>query len=180
MLQCRYQEEFMKKFLTLALGVALFTNLYGFTLGAGIAGYDVARDSRSFSLLADAALPIIPTIYWRAGIFNLNFHLEPQVTDVRLGTGLSSDLLFFIPADIPVTPYLVAGVIAGFYTDDVSVTYLNLKAGLGGQADIGPVFGYLELGTNFSLTASSGNTDTDFPIFVQLGIRKPLKFKIKR
>lgn len=175
----------MKKLLALAMGMAFFSNLYGFTIGAGIAGYDVARAGRSFSLLADAALPIIPILHWRAGIFNLNFHLEPQVTDVRLGTGLSSDLLFFIPADMPVTPYLVTGVIAGFYTYDnmghsETVTFLDLKAGLGGQTDIGPVFGYLELGTDFSLTMSEGSSHADFPIFVQLGIRKPLKFKISR
>jgi hypothetical protein len=101
------------------------------------------------------------------------------VTDVRLGTGLSSDLLFFIPADMPVTPYLVTGLIAGFYTNDnmghsESVTFLDLKAGLGGQTDIGPVFGYLELGTDFSLKMSEGSSHSD------LGIRKPLKFKINR
>jgi hypothetical protein len=175
----------MKKLMILALGIAFVSQLYGFTIGAGIAGYDVAREGRSFSLLADAALPIIPTIHWRAGIFNLNFHLEPQVTDVRLGTGLSSDLLFFIPADMPITPYLVTGVVAGFYTYDnmgqnESVTFANIRIGLGGQTDIGPVFGYLEMGTDFSLTMSEGHSSSDFPIFVQLGIRKPLNFKIKR
>jgi hypothetical protein len=176
----------MRKLSALFLGFAFFANLYGFTVGAGLAGYDLARTGRSFSLIADAALPIIPTIYWRAGLFNLNFHLEPQMTDVRLGTGLSSDLLFFVPVDIPVTPYLITGVLAGFYTEEymgqnTSVTFVDLKAGLGGQTDIGPVFGYLELGTNFSITMpSDGDTQTDFPIFVQLGIRKPLKFKISR
>jgi len=175
----------MKKLLALTLGIAFFSYLYGFTIGAGIAGYDVVSEGRSFSLLADAALPIIPTLHWRAGIFNLNFHLEPQETDVRLGTGLSSDLLFFIPADMPVTPYLVTGVVAGFYTHEnmgqsESVTFIYLKAGLGGQIDIGAVFGYLELGTDFSLTMSEGSSHSDFPIFVQLGIRKPLNFKIKR
>jgi hypothetical protein len=176
----------MKKIYALVLGFAFFANLYGFTVGAGLAGYDLARNGRSFSLIADAALPIIPTIHWRAGLFNLNFHLEPQMTFVRLGTGLSSDLLFFIPVDMPVTPYLVTGVLAGFYTyenmgQNTSETFVDLKAGLGGQTDIGSVFGYFEVGTNFSLTMpSGGDTQTDFPIFVQLGIRKPLKFKISR
>lgn len=175
----------MKKLMTMIVSIAFFSQLYGFTIGAGLAGYDVARAGRSFSLLADAALPIIPTLHWRAGLFNLNFHLEPQMTDIRLGTGLSSDLLFFVPVDMPVTPYLVTGLLAVFYTyesmgENVSVTHLGLKAGLGGQTDIGPVFGYLELGTNISLTMSEGNSSSDFPVFVQLGIRKPLKFKIKR
>jgi hypothetical protein len=175
----------MKKLFALTLVFAFLSSLYGFTIGAGLAGYDVAREGRSFSLLADAALPIIPTIHWRTGIFNLNFHLDPQMTDIQLGTGLSSDLLFFIPADMAVTPYLVTGVLVRFTTyetagNNVSETSVNFKIGLGGQTDIGKVFGYLEIGTDFSLIASGGNTDIDFPIFVQLGIRKPFSFKIKR
>lgn len=176
----------MRKLFALFLGFAFFANLYGFTVGAGLAGYDLARNGRSFSLIADAALPIIPTIHWRAGLFNLNFHFDPQATDVRLGTGLSSDLLFFVPVDMPVTPYLVTGVLAGFSTyenmgQNTSETFVDLKAGLGGQTDIGSVFGYFEVGTNFSMTIpSGGDTQTDFPIFAQLGIRKPLKFKISR
>jgi hypothetical protein len=59
----------MKKLLALALGMAFFSNLYGFTIGAGIAGYDVAREGRSFSLLADAAHPD-PALARR--------HLQPQ------------------------------------------------------------------------------------------------------
>ena len=66
----------MKKLLALAMGIALFSNLYGFTIGAGIAGYDVARAGRSFSLLADAALPIIPILHCApassTSIFTLN------------------------------------------------------------------------------------------------------------
>jgi len=175
----------MKKLMALTLGIALFSQLYGFTLGAGIAGYDVAREGRSFSLLADASLPIIPTIFWRAGIFNLNFRPEPQGMNVRLSTGLASDLLVFVPVDMPITPYLVAGLNFNFYSYnnagvDVSGTDFGFKVGLGGQTDIGPVFGYLELGTDFLLSQSGGGSRTEFPIFVQLGIRKPLKFKIKR
>ncbi len=161
----------------LFLAAAFLVSLtYGFTIGAGVQLYDVLEEDPAFSVYADASVPILPILHWRQGIFNLD--LPSDNMSLSLGTGLSSDLLFFIPANIPITPYVVTGLWT--YLSDTGIE-LDLRVGLGGQTDIGPVFGYLELGTDFSLIKpDEGDTQTDFPLFVRAGIRRPLKFKIKR
>lgn len=149
---------------------------HGLTIGAGVQLYDALEQGRQFSVYADAALPILPVLYWRQGILELN--LPDDGASLALGTGLSSDLLFFLPADMPVTPYAVTGLWT--YFGDTGFE-LNLRAGLGGQTDIGPLFGYLELGTDFSLVKpDQEDLQTDFPLFARLGVRRPFKFKIRR
>lgn len=160
----------------LLITIAFLCSWYhGFTIGAGLQLSDALEQGRRFSIYADASLPILPVLYWRQGILELN--LPDEGTSLALGTGLSSDLLFFIPADMPVTPYVVAGLWTRFNETAVS---LDLRAGLGGQTDIGPLFGYLELGTDFSLVKpDQEDLQTDFPLFARLGVRRPLKFKIR-
>jgi len=164
----------MKKFFAVAIAVSMLSTLYALDLGLGVAYQDVAEDSRYLAVKADARVPVLPILDWRAGL--LNVVLPDNGKAIHLGTSISSDLLIKFPMPASFQPYLVMGLWfdMGLEDEPLDYTVLNLKAGLGGEMGFGGFNAYLEGGLDKFNWTKDADPATSQEIYVQLGVLLPV------
>ena len=163
----------MKKLFALLVAASMFGGLYGLSLGLGAAYANLAGPEGSdpyFSIRADAMVNVLPMLGVRVGLAQVD--LPEGGTFMQFGTGFNVDLIINIPMTGMVNPYIPVGV----WFESNGGTEINLKGGLGAQMGFGGFNGYLEGGINFtSFSPEVGESSSSHPLYVQAGIRIPVR-----
>ena len=154
----------MKKLFAIAIAVSMMSGLYGFTFGLG-AAYDGITEAEYFAIRADVTCKPLPILGFRFGIVSVEFWDDPIGTVYGFGTGVGTDVIFFIPMAGMISPYIPFGV--WYYGNGVSS--FTVKGGLGADFGFGGFAAYLEGGISYMTNGVDMN-----PIYVQGGIRVPI------
>lgn len=169
----------MKKLFAIAVAAGLLTGLYGASIGLG--GQYTINEPRGYmdtvnisypSVVVDLWVPLIPVLTARMGLVKYNFIGDDDGGKTwAFGTGVYGGLNFMIPTQMMFKPYIPINITYGG-TDAGST--MHLMGGIGGVANFGTVYGYLEGGVSFvnwSVTDMDSDNGTSF--YVQGGIRVP-------
>ena len=162
----------MKKLFAIAIAASMLSGLYGFSIGLGAAYDNLAGEEDTdpyFSVRADVMCKPLPILGLRFGLIQID--LPTDSTEYHFGTGVSADVLVFIPMAGTITPYIPFG----FWYHGNTGSVLTLKGGLGAEMGFGGFAGYLEGGINYediSPEVGEGTSDTWF--YVQGGVRIPI------
>jgi hypothetical protein len=165
----------MKKLFAIAIAASMLGGLYGFSIGLGVAYDNLAGPEGTdpyFSVRADAMCKPLPVLGFRIGIIQID--LPTDATTYAFGTGVSADVLIFIPMAGMVSPYIPFGV---WYHGNTGSSF-KVKGGLGANMGFGGFMGYLEAGITFT-SVSYGiegvdDPDSTNPFYVQGGVRIPI------
>ena len=158
----------MKKLFAIVIAGSMLSGLYGLSIGLGGA-YDGITETGYFSVRADVMCKAMPFLGFRLGLVQVDF--PSGTTPMYFGTGISTDVMLFIPMAGMISPYIPMGV---SYSDAYDVSTLHLKGGLGAEFGFGGFNGYLEGGINFWNIDISGVSGSTNPIYVQGGVRFPV------
>jgi hypothetical protein len=163
----------MRKIFALALALTLVSGLYGLKLGLGAAYAGLLDDhyTEYLSIKADMRVPLLSSVDVRATI--LNFDMPTDAKAIHLGTFTSSDLMFKIPMEGSLKPYVAAGLWFN-YGLDAETMDLALKAAIGAEMGLGGLNAFIEAGLGpFSYTKDA-DPSTHNPMYVQAGIILPV------
>lgn len=173
----------MKKLFAVAVVAGMLSGLYGMTFGIGAAYDNLAGPEGTdpyFSIRADVVVKPMPIIGFRMGLVTVD--LPEGSTSYVFGTGVSADVLVYIPVAGTISPYIPVGFwYGGASVDaaDYSASELHLKGGLGAEFMFGGFGAYLEGGINFYSTsmtvAGVESSHSRNPLYVQGGIKIPVK-----
>lgn len=167
----------MKKLFAIAIAASMLGGLYGFSIGLGVAYDNLAGPEGTdayFSVRADAMCKPLPILGFRIGLIQID--LPTDATTYAFGTGVSADVLIFIPMAGMISPYIPFGFWYHGYADESSS--LKLKGGLGAEMGFGGFMGYLEAGITFTKVSwgieGVDDPDATNPFYVQGGVRIPI------
>jgi hypothetical protein len=167
----------MKKLFAIAIAASLLGGLHGLTFSIGAAYDNLAGPEGTdpyFAIKADAICKFHPIVGLRCGIVSVD--LKPDEmggTMYSFGTGVYSDLMFFIPMAGMVSPYIPIGA---WYSGNGGST-IHLKGGLGADFMFSGFGVYLEGGINFyniDLGIEGVDSESSNPLYVQGGVRIPV------
>ncbi|MBE0434163.1 hypothetical protein IBX73_11975 [candidate division WOR-3 bacterium] len=166
----------MKKIFALTLAASLLGGLYGMTFGLGAAYDNIAGPEGTdpyLAIRADVVVKPLPVVGFRMGLIAVD--LKPDEmggTAYVFGTGVSTDVLAYIPMAGMVSPYIPLG----FWYSGNGSSVLHLKGGLGAEFTFGGFGAYLEGGINFYNISVGDVSDSQNPLYVQGGFKIPVKF----
>lgn len=173
----------MKKLFAIAVVAGMLSGLYGMTFGIGVAYDNLAGEEGTdpyLSIRADVTVKPMPILGFRMGLVTVD--LPEGSTSYVFGTGVSADVLVYIPMVGMINPYIPVGFwYGGGSVDaaDLSYSSLHLKGGVGAEFMFGTVGAYLEGGINFmNVSQTVGTVETSSssnPFYVQGGIKIPVK-----
>ena len=166
----------MKKLFAIAIAASMFSGLYGFSVGLGARYDNLAGEEGTdpyFGIRADVMCKPMPILGFRMGLIQVD--LVEDATFMFFGTGVSADVLVYIPMMGMVNPYLVLGV----WYQNLQDTYngMDFHAGLGGEFGFGGFAGYLEAAFNYSKLDFDSELLPDMDatwFYVQAGVRIPI------
>ena len=165
----------MKKLFAIAIAASMLSGLYGFSIGLGAAYDNLAGEEDTdpyFSVRADVMCKPLPILGLRFGIIQID--LPTDNTTYAFGTGVTADVLVFIPMAGTINPYIPFG----FWYHGNTGSVLTLKGGLGANMGFGGFAAYLEAGITFTKISwdieGVDDPDATNPFYVQGGVRIPI------
>lgn len=165
----------MKKLFAIAVVAGMMSGLYGLTFGVGAAYDNLAGPEGTdpyFAIRADVVVKPMPILGFRMGLVSVDLKPDEQGgTAYVFGTGVNADVLAYIPMMGMVSPYIPLGI---WYSGN-GTSVLHLKGGVGAEFAFGGFGAYLEGGINFYNISVGDVSDSQNPLYVQGGIKIPVK-----